>query len=75
MEFRKALQEQLGEHEPNEVDELILDDLFQGIDNFTNDHKKTLELYSNLLHLSLNGLGLKSITNFPKLDSLKIVNI
>lgn len=74
MEFKKALQEQLGEHEPNEVDELILDDLFQGIDNFTADHKKTLELYSNLLHLSLNGLGLKSINNFPKLDSLKIVN-
>ena len=80
MEFQKALQDKLGEHEPNEViyilnkvDELILDDLFENIDTFTNDHKKTLELYKNLVHLSLNGLGLKSLSNFPKLEHLQIV--
>ncbi len=73
MEFGKSLQEKLGEHEPHEVDELILDDLYQNIGNFTNEHKKTLESYKNLIHLSLNGLGLKSLTNFPKLPCLQIV--
>ena len=73
MEFGKSLQEKLGEHEPHEVDELILDDLYQNIGNFTNEHKKTLESYKNLIHLSLNGLGLKSLANFPKLLSLQIV--
>jgi hypothetical protein len=55
------------------VDELILDDLFENIGTLTNDHKKTLELYKNLVHLSLNGLGLKALTNFPKLPNLQIV--
>jgi acidic leucine-rich nuclear phosphoprotein 32 family protein B len=75
MEFQKALQDKLGEHEPIEVDELILDDLFEGIDTFTNDHKKSLELYKNLVHLSLNGLGLKSLSNFPKLEQLQILEL
>jgi hypothetical protein len=73
MEFGKSRQEKLGAHEPHEVDELILDDLFENIDTFTNDHKKTLEQYKNLVHLSLNGLGLKSLSNFPKIDELQIV--
>ena len=75
MEFQKSLQEKLGEHEPTEVDELILDDLYTNIIEFTNDHKKTLELYNNLLHLSLNGLGLKSLKNFPKIPELRILEI
>ena len=80
MQFKKQLQEKLGEHEPNEVylslnqvDELILDDLFENVENFTDDHKKTLELYDNLIHLSLNGFGLKSIKNFPKIATLEKV--
>ena len=75
MEFQKSLQEKLGEHEPTEVDELILDDLYENIDSFSADHKKTLELYNNLLHLSLNGLGLKSLKNFPKIPDLSILEI
>jgi hypothetical protein len=74
MEFAKSLQEKLGPHEPNEVDELILDELFENIAQFSDDHRKTLELYKSLVHLSLNGLGLKSLTNFPKLENLQIVN-
>jgi hypothetical protein len=75
MEFQKSLQDKLGEHEPNEVDELILDDLYQNIEGFTPDHKKTLELYKNLVHLSLNSLGLKSLNNFPKIVNLQILEI
>ena len=73
MSFAKNLQERLGEHEPHEVDELILDDLFENLGNFTPEHKKTLEQYNNLVHLSLSGLGLKSLANFPKLENLQIV--
>ena len=75
MDFQKSLQEKLGEHEPTEVDELILDDLYSDIQNFTLDHKKTLELYNNLVHLSLNGLSLKTLKNFPKIANLQILEI
>jgi Leucine-rich repeat (LRR) protein len=70
MAFRKQLQEKLGPHEPNEVDELILDELFVNVDAFNDDHKKSLELYSSLVHLSLNGFGLKSLKHFPKIATL-----
>jgi len=73
MEFAKSLQEKLGEHEPHEVDGLILDELYKNVDQFDEDYKKTLEQYKNLAHLSLNGLGLRSLKNFPKLESLQIV--
>lgn len=75
MEFQKSLQEKLGEHDPTDVDELILDDLYEGLTEFTPDHKKTLELYKNLLHLSLNGFGLKSLKNFPKIPELRILEV
>jgi hypothetical protein len=73
MSFAKSLQEKLGEHEPHEVDELILDDLYENIGNFTPEHKRTLEQYNNLVHLSLSSMGLKSLANFPKLENLQIV--
>ena len=75
MEFAKSLQQELGEHEPHEVDELILDELYKDIQTFTDEHKKTLEQYKNLLHLSLNGLGLKSLAKFPRLENLQIVSL
>ena len=90
MSFRKQLQEKLGPHEPNEVsfyfkinlfhlktqvDELILDELFENVDSFTDDHKKSLELYSSLVHLSLNGFGLKGLKNFPKIDTLNSLEL
>lgn len=75
MEFKNSLQEQLGEHEPDQVDELILDELFKNVDGFNTEHRKTLELYKNLEHLSLNGFGLKSLNNFPSLPNLRILEI
>jgi len=71
----KELQEKLGEHNPNEVDELILDDLFENIDSFSDSNKADLEKYSNLLHLSLNGFGLTNLKNFPKIPTLQILEI
>lgn len=73
MNFAKSLQEKLGEHQPYEVDELILDELYENMGTFTVEHKKTLECYKNLVHLSLNKLGLISLNNFPKLENLQIV--
>jgi hypothetical protein len=75
MEFQKSLQKNLGEHDPTQVDELILDDLYTNVESFSTDHKKTLELYNSLIHLSLNGMGLKSLKNFPKIPSLQILEI
>jgi hypothetical protein len=75
MNLSKELQTKLGEHDPSEVDELILDDLFEEINCFSEDNRKALEQYSNLLHLSLNGFGLTSLKNFPKIVSLQILEI
>merc|ERR1711976_516799 len=75
MEFQNSLQDKLGEHEPTEVDELILDDLYTNINEFTPEHKKTLEMYDNLLHLSLNNFGLRSLKNFPSIKELRVLEI
>ncbi len=32
-----------------------------------------LEKYENLIHLSMNGIGIKSLKNFPHFQKLKIV--
>lgn len=44
--------------------------MFDNVDHFNDDHKKSLELYSSLVHLSLNGFGLKNLKHFPKIDTL-----
>ena len=43
------------------------------MENFTEDHKKTLESYSSLIHLTLNDIGLISLDNFPNLKEAQIV--
>ena len=63
MNLCKELQEKLGEHDPTDVDELILDDIFENVTEFTESNKKDLEKYNNLVHLSLNGFGLNSLSN------------
>jgi len=75
MNLSKELQKNLGEHDPNDVDELILDDIFENIESFTEQNKKDLELYKNLVHLSLNGFGLKSLKNLPVLPELSILEL
>ena len=74
-EFAMFLQENLGEHEPKEIEELILDDLFKDCDELTEEHKIALEQYSNLIHLSINGLGLKTLKNFPCIPNLYILQV
>jgi len=44
------------------------------VDKFTEEHKKTLEKYSSLIHLTLNDIGLESLENFPKLNEAQIVS-
>ena len=72
MSFETSLQEKLGEHKPDEIQELILDTVFK-FDKFTEEHKTVLEKYKALIHLSLNGVGLTSLQNFPLLKELQIV--
>ncbi len=88
MSFEATLQEKLGKHNPEEVikksylfylyylflqiQELILDTVFK-LEKFTPDHKAALEKYTSLIHLSMNGVGLISLENFPQLKELQIV--
>ena len=73
MSFEKTLQEKLGNHNPSEIQELILDTVFK-FEKFTEDHKAALEKYTSLIHLSMNGIGLTSLQNFPLLKELQILN-
>lgn len=75
MNLYKELQEKLSEHKPTDVDELILDDLFENVKAFTEENKKDLEKYTNLIHLSLNGFGLESLKNFPKIATLQVLEL
>jgi acidic leucine-rich nuclear phosphoprotein 32 family protein B len=75
MNLYKELQEKLSEHKPTDVDELLLDDLFENIKSFTEENKKDLEKYTNLIHLSLNGFGLESLKNFPKISTLQVLEL
>lgn len=43
------------------------------MDKLTEDIQNILEKYSQLIHLSLNNIGLISLENFPKLKELQIV--
>ena len=84
MSFEQALQEKLGKHNPAEVryiqflslqiQELILDNVFK-FDKLTEDHKNSMEKYTSLIHLSMNGLGLLALENFPNLPELQIVSL
>jgi hypothetical protein len=56
------------------MEELIFDEIFTA-DKLTEDHKKTLEKYTSLIHLTLNSIGLTSLENFPNLKNTQIVSI
>lgn len=75
MNVFKDLQEKLSQHEPKEVDQLILDDLFSNITQFSEENKTEFEMYSNLIHLSLNGFGLCNLKNMPKLPNLEVLEL
>lgn len=72
--FNEHLQNKLGKHKQEEIEELILDKLIE-TETLSEDHKSTLELYKSLIHLTLNKVGLKSLKNFPKLKNLQILEL
>lgn len=75
MSFASFLIEKFGEHNPKEIDELILDELIPDLGTLTEDHKKVLEEYTNLVRLSMSHLGLKSLKNFPSLPNLYVLEV
>lgn len=75
MTFLQELQEKLGNHDPEEVDQLILDDLFQNVRVITDEMKSGLEKYKDLKHLSLNNIGLSCLKNLPDIPTLEILEI
>lgn len=73
--FIEKLQNTLGHHSPKEIEELVLDNLWDNKESLTIEVKAGLEQYTNLIHLSLNNLGLKSLKNFPAIKGLYYLSI
>ena len=73
--FSKELQVLLGKHEPKEIEELNLDKFTDDWNSLQLYHKEGLELYNNLIHLSLNELGLENLSNFPEIKCLMILSL
>ena len=71
----KYLQEIFGKHEPREIEELVFDNYWVDKASFTEEEKKTLEKYVNLIHLSLNNIGLKSLENLPCIKGLYYLSL
>ena len=74
-EFREFLQELLGDHNPIEIEELVLDDIDHDWKTFNLAQKTALEEYKNLIHLSLNNLNLNSLDNFPSIPNLIVLDL
>ena len=73
--FLKEIQKELGKHEPEDVDRLVLDGLFEKLRILSEDHKKSFEKYIYLKHLSLSSVGLSCLKNFPELPTLKVLEL
>ena len=73
--FSNELQNLLGKHEPKEIEELNLDKFSDNIKSLEPYHKEGLKLYNNLIHLSLNDLGLENLSNFPEIKCLMILSL
>ena len=73
--FYDELQGVLGKHEPKEIEELNLDGFNEKVESFKLYHKEGLELYNNLIHLSLNNIGLENLSNFPEIKCLMILSL
>ena len=71
----KYLQETFGKHEPREIEELVFDNYWVDKASFTEEEKKALEKYVNLIHLSLNNIGLKSLENLPRIKGLYYLSL
>ena len=73
--FSNELQTLLGKHEPKEIEELNLDKFTDNLKSLKLYHKEGLELYNNLINLSLNELGLENLSNFPEIKCLMILSL
>lgn len=71
----KELKDLFGEHNPLEIDELRLDDIWENKGCLNESDQETLSKYKNLIHLSLNNLGLKSLKNFPAIKGLYVLSL
>ena len=73
--FEKYLQDTFGKHEPREIEELIFDGHWKDKESFSEEEKKALEKYVNLIHLSFNNIGLKSLKNLPQIKHLYYLSL
>ena len=73
--FKALLQIHFGKHTPKEIEELVLDNFWKNKDHLTKDEKTAIEEYKNLIHLSLNNIGFKSLENFPAIKGLYYLSI
>ena len=73
--FEKYLEKTFGEHEPREIEELVFDGHWKDKECFSEEEKKALEKYVNLIHLSLNNIGLRSLKNLPCIKGLYYLSL
>ena len=73
--FENKLQELFGPHIPEEIEELVLDEFCKNLKSFTLSQKEGLELYTNLIHLSLNNVGLENLSNLPNIKGLMYLSL
>ena len=73
--FEKYLQDTFGKHEPREIEELIFDGHWKDKESFSEEEKRALEKYVNLIHLSFNNIGLKSLKNLPQIKHLYYLSL
>ena len=73
--FEKYLQETFGKHEPREIEELVFDEHWKDKESFSEEEKNALEKYVNLIHLSFNNIGLKSLKNLPQIKHLYYLSL
>ena len=71
MSLKDKLKEKSGDQfeDVDDIEELILDAL-TSIRTISKADKVFLEKFKNLLHLSMNYLGLTTVRNFPSLPSI-----
>ena len=73
--FEKKLLEFISPNKPDEIEELILDEFSNDIKSLSIEHKEGLELFSQLIHLSLNNIGLENLTNLPEINGLMYLSL
>ena len=73
--FEELLEDSFGKHEPKEIEELVLDGIWENKESFSEEEKSILEKYTILIHLSINNIGLKSLKNLPGIKNLHVLSL